>query len=113
MSVKNVKQYYVLVQCEVECIRVCHTYIYSNTLYTVCTTDNFCLWTNTMQGVLDPPSQRGIIPRSFEHIFEAIQVTDLHIMLFYIDRMPNIQKFVVSKMFRAEILYIHCAKVFK
>lgn len=25
----------------------------------------------------------------------------------------NIQKFVVSKMFRAEILYIHCDKVFK
>lgn len=26
----------------------------------------------TMQGISDPPTQRGIIPRSFEHIFEAI-----------------------------------------
>jgi hypothetical protein len=25
----------------------------------------------SMQGVTDPPSQRGIIPRSFEHIFEV------------------------------------------
>lgn len=30
----------------------------------------------TMQGVLDPPSQRGIIPRSFEHIFETIQCAE-------------------------------------
>jgi len=30
----------------------------------------------TMQGVNDPPSQRGIIPRAFDHIFEAIQVAD-------------------------------------
>lgn len=28
----------------------------------------------TMQGLPDPPSQRGIIPRAFEHIFESIQV---------------------------------------
>lgn len=27
-----------------------------------------------MQGVNQPPSQRGIIPRAFEHIFEAISV---------------------------------------
>lgn len=26
----------------------------------------------TMQGIPNPPTQRGIIPRSFEHIFEAI-----------------------------------------
>lgn len=26
----------------------------------------------TMQGVSSPPAQRGIIPRAFEHIFEAI-----------------------------------------
>ncbi|XP_065096888.1 kinesin-like protein KIF17 [Paramisgurnus dabryanus] len=30
----------------------------------------------TMQGVLDPPSQRGIIPRAFEHIFESIQCAE-------------------------------------
>lgn len=28
----------------------------------------------SMQGVADPTSQRGIIPRAFEHIFEAISV---------------------------------------
>lgn len=28
----------------------------------------------TMQGVVDPSSQKGIIPRAFEHIFESIQV---------------------------------------
>lgn len=28
----------------------------------------------TMQGLLDPPSQRGIIPRAFEHVFESVQV---------------------------------------
>uniref|UniRef100_A0A8C5QDN8 Kinesin-like protein n=1 Tax=Leptobrachium leishanense TaxID=445787 RepID=A0A8C5QDN8_9ANUR len=28
----------------------------------------------SMQGVLHPPTQRGIIPRAFEHIFESIQV---------------------------------------
>lgn len=28
----------------------------------------------TMQGVPDPPMQKGIIPRAFEHIFEAISV---------------------------------------
>ncbi|CAG0897732.1 unnamed protein product [Cyprideis torosa] len=26
----------------------------------------------TMQGIRDPPTQRGIIPRAFEHIFEAV-----------------------------------------
>lgn len=30
----------------------------------------------TMQGVHDPASQRGIIPRSFEHIFEAIDASE-------------------------------------
>lgn len=29
-----------------------------------------------MQGVDAPPNQRGIIPRAFEHVFEAISVTD-------------------------------------
>lgn len=29
-----------------------------------------------MQGVQEPDSQRGIIPRAFEHIFEAISLTD-------------------------------------
>ncbi|XP_066903859.1 osmotic avoidance abnormal protein 3 isoform X2 [Halyomorpha halys] len=29
----------------------------------------------SMQGIPEPPTQRGIIPRSFEHIFEAISVT--------------------------------------
>ena len=28
----------------------------------------------TMQGLTDPPSQRGIIPRAFEHVFESVQV---------------------------------------
>ncbi|MGH0156663.1 UNVERIFIED_CONTAM: hypothetical protein FKN15_038830 [Acipenser sinensis] len=27
----------------------------------------------TMQGITDPPAQRGVIPRAFEHIFESIQ----------------------------------------
>ncbi|XP_023385161.1 kinesin-like protein KIF17 [Pteropus vampyrus] len=31
----------------------------------------------TMQGLLDPPSQRGIIPRAFEHVFESVQVGKL------------------------------------
>jgi hypothetical protein len=26
----------------------------------------------SMQGIPDPPTQRGIIPRAFEHIFEVI-----------------------------------------
>ncbi len=30
----------------------------------------------TMQGVKDPPTQRGIIPRSFEHIFETIDSSE-------------------------------------
>ncbi|XP_033638338.1 kinesin-like protein KIF17 [Asterias rubens] len=30
----------------------------------------------SMQGITDPATQRGIIPRSFEHIFENIQVTE-------------------------------------
>lgn len=30
----------------------------------------------SMQGVDSPSSQRGIIPRAFEHVFEAISVTD-------------------------------------
>ncbi|XP_019396959.1 PREDICTED: kinesin-like protein KIF17 isoform X1 [Crocodylus porosus] len=29
-----------------------------------------------MQGVADPPSQRGIIPRAFEHIFESVQCAE-------------------------------------
>ncbi|XP_056399554.1 kinesin-like protein KIF17 isoform X2 [Hyla sarda] len=29
-----------------------------------------------MQGVPDPPAQRGIIPRAFEHIFESIQCAE-------------------------------------
>lgn len=27
-----------------------------------------------MQGLPDPPCQRGIIPRAFEHVFESVQV---------------------------------------
>lgn len=30
----------------------------------------------TMQGVCHPASQKGIIPRAFEHIFEAISTTE-------------------------------------
>ena len=30
----------------------------------------------SMQGISDPPDQRGIIPRAFEHIFEAIGVDE-------------------------------------
>lgn len=30
----------------------------------------------TMQGVLDPPSQKGIIPRAFEHLFESVQCAE-------------------------------------
>nr|XP_019567584.1 PREDICTED: kinesin-like protein KIF17 isoform X6 [Rhinolophus sinicus] len=30
----------------------------------------------TMQGLLDPPSQRGVIPRAFEHIFESVQCAE-------------------------------------
>jgi kinesin family protein 3/17 len=30
----------------------------------------------TMQGVTSPVSQRGIIPRAFEHIFEAVSVAE-------------------------------------
>lgn len=30
----------------------------------------------TMQGVCHPASQKGIIPRAFEHIFEAIATTE-------------------------------------
>ncbi|KAE8594840.1 hypothetical protein XENTR_v10019817 [Xenopus tropicalis] len=30
----------------------------------------------SMQGVPEPPSQRGIIPRAFEHIFESIQCAE-------------------------------------
>lgn len=28
----------------------------------------------TMQGVSEPATQKGVIPRAFEHIFESIQV---------------------------------------
>ncbi|XP_054402865.1 kinesin-like protein KIF17 isoform X8 [Pongo abelii] len=30
----------------------------------------------TMQGLRDPPSQRGIIPRAFEHVFESVQCAE-------------------------------------
>ncbi|XP_076862858.1 kinesin-like protein KIF17 isoform X3 [Brachyhypopomus gauderio] len=30
----------------------------------------------TMQGVVNPPAQRGVIPRAFEHIFETIQCAE-------------------------------------
>ncbi|XP_041129362.1 kinesin-like protein KIF17 [Polyodon spathula] len=30
----------------------------------------------TMQGITDPPAQRGVIPRAFEHIFESIQCAE-------------------------------------
>ena len=30
----------------------------------------------TMQGITDPPTQRGITPRAFEHIFESVQTED-------------------------------------
>ncbi|NXR85703.1 KIF17 protein, partial [Hypocryptadius cinnamomeus] len=30
----------------------------------------------TMQGVVDPSSQKGIIPRAFEHIFESVQCAE-------------------------------------
>ena len=30
----------------------------------------------SMMGITDPPTQRGIIPRAFEHIFETIQVSE-------------------------------------
>ena len=31
-----------------------------------------------MQGVREPASQRGIIPRAFEHVFEAVSVDAKH-----------------------------------
>uniref|UniRef100_A0A4W4FN47 Kinesin motor domain-containing protein n=1 Tax=Electrophorus electricus TaxID=8005 RepID=A0A4W4FN47_ELEEL len=30
----------------------------------------------TMQGVVDPPSQKGVIPRAFDHVFETIQCAE-------------------------------------
>uniref|UniRef100_A0A8C8SDK7 Kinesin-like protein n=1 Tax=Pelusios castaneus TaxID=367368 RepID=A0A8C8SDK7_9SAUR len=30
----------------------------------------------TMQGIVDPPTQKGIIPRAFEHIFESVQCAE-------------------------------------
>lgn len=30
-----------------------------------------------MQGLPNPPTQRGIIPRAFEHVFESVQVRGL------------------------------------
>lgn len=30
----------------------------------------------SMQGITDPPTQKGVIPRAFEHIFDAIQVAE-------------------------------------
>ncbi|XP_034501488.1 kinesin-like protein KIF17 isoform X3 [Ailuropoda melanoleuca] len=30
----------------------------------------------TMQGLPDPPSQKGIIPRAFEHVFESVQCAE-------------------------------------
>nr|XP_056717168.1 kinesin-like protein KIF17 [Euleptes europaea] len=30
----------------------------------------------TMQGIPDPPSQKGIIPRAFEHLFESVQCAE-------------------------------------
>ncbi|XP_062975639.1 kinesin-like protein KIF17 [Elgaria multicarinata webbii] len=30
----------------------------------------------TMQGILDPSSQKGIIPRAFEHLFESVQCAE-------------------------------------
>ncbi|KAJ6654502.1 hypothetical protein lerEdw1_006809 [Lerista edwardsae] len=30
----------------------------------------------TMQGIQDPPSQKGIIPRAFEHLFESVQCAE-------------------------------------
>ncbi|OWK53305.1 Kinesin-like protein KIF17 [Lonchura striata] len=30
----------------------------------------------TMQGAVDPSSQKGIIPRAFEHIFESVQCAE-------------------------------------
>ncbi|XP_071104512.1 osmotic avoidance abnormal protein 3-like isoform X1 [Haliotis cracherodii] len=30
----------------------------------------------TMQGITDPPSQRGIIPRAFDHVFETVSISD-------------------------------------
>jgi kinesin family protein 3/17 len=30
----------------------------------------------SMMGIPDPTTQRGIIPRAFEHIFETIEVSD-------------------------------------
>ncbi|KAM3843789.1 kinesin-like protein KIF17 [Vipera latastei] len=30
----------------------------------------------TMQGIQDPPTQRGIIPRAFEHLFESVQCAE-------------------------------------
>nr|XP_023962323.1 kinesin-like protein KIF17 isoform X4 [Chrysemys picta bellii] len=30
----------------------------------------------TMQGIVDPPTQKGIIPRAFEHVFESVQCAE-------------------------------------
>ncbi|XP_053865222.1 kinesin-like protein KIF17 isoform X2 [Malaclemys terrapin pileata] len=30
----------------------------------------------TMQGIVDPPVQKGIIPRAFEHVFESVQCAE-------------------------------------
>lgn len=35
-----------------------------------------CGKTHTMQGLNDPPELRGVIPNSFDHIFETIRATN-------------------------------------
>ena len=41
----------------------------------MCSSD-LCGKSFSMMGITDPPTQRGIIPRAFEHIFETIQVSE-------------------------------------
>lgn len=35
-----------------------------------------CGKTHTMQGLNDPPEAQGVIPRSFDHIFETIRASN-------------------------------------
>lgn len=38
----------------------------------------------TMQGVSEPATQKGVIPRAFEHIFESIQVWLRTLFFFFV-----------------------------
>ena len=70
----------------------------------------------SMMGITDPPTQRGIIPRAFEHIFETIEVsenTKFLVHASYLEIYNEEIRDLLGKNHKVKVFLISFSRVFK